>query len=229
VVTLEQVHLDRSKGTGLDFGIRDGYSWKGYYIKKYHIFDPKTGNIIISNIEHLKEKNNEEIESLELGSDIQSVEFMTGIPNCDLIRKRKPILKSADIFYIPSGDKIKTRNYLGSKRRSFTHGEKLVCEIYLPSTLFKKIVKIRNKVDKFPTFKGIFEQHKIYYRNFVFTIKSNYQIKNLDKNKEFLKDWKSVTRGSRWGEPLVTENLKDTILQDMRNFIKKYENFEVEN
>ena len=141
MVTLEQVHLARGgEGTGLNFFIRDGsYTWKGYYIKKYHIFDPKTKKIIINDISKIKEKSNKEIEILELGSITQSTGFITDIPNCDLIRKRKPIFNSEDIFYIPSGESIGVNNYLGKNMRAFTRDKKLVCELYLPSTLFKKI------------------------------------------------------------------------------------------
>jgi len=228
MVTLEWVHLDRIKGTGLNFGIRDGHSWKGYYIEKYHIFDPKNGNILIPNINHLTEKNNREIETLELGSSCQSLDFVTDIPACSLIRKRKPILKTQDIFYIPSGCEVDTCNYTSKKRRAFTRGKKRVCQLYLPSTLFSVIKRVKDKVTQHPTYKYIENQHILKYRKYQFAIVSNLKTINHDKNKEFLKDLKKLSDKDRWEEPIVTEKLKKDVLLNMKNFIEKYENFQVE-
>jgi len=229
MVTLDEVSLDRTKGTGLNFGIRDRHSWKGYFIEKYHIFDPKNGNIIISDITHLSEKNNKEMDRLELGSECQSLGFMTGIPACSLIRKRKPILKTPDIFYIPSGYEVGICNYIGKKKRTYTRGKKRVCQIYLPSTLFSSIKRVKDKITKYPTYKNVENQHILKYKQYQFTFVSNLKQVNHDKNKEFLKDLKRLSGRDSWSDPIVTKKLKNDILDNMKNFIEKYENFQVEN
>jgi len=230
MITLKEIALDRTRGTGLCFSIRDSYSWKPYFIKKYHIFNPKNGNIFISDIIHLKEKNNKEIESLDLGVSEQSVSFITNAPVCNLIRKRKPInLKTDDIYYIPTGEKVKTRNYMGKKKRTFTHGEALVCELYIPSNLFEKIYKIKDAVDRKPTYKLVRNQHKLRIKNYEFIVQSDERQVNHEKNKNFLSDLEKVSPYIKYGNnPLVTAEIKETILNNMREFISKYENFEVE-
>ena len=229
MVELHQVFLDREKSTGLNFGIR-GYSRHIYFIQKYHIFDPKTGNILINKITRLEERNQKEISLLKLGSSSQSIDFITDIPNCTLIRRLKPILNSEDIFYISnSSSKVKTRIFTNYRRSAFYRGTALTCELYLPSTLFKKIEKIKDKITLFPKYKSIENRHKLYYRDFIFTTTSNYQKKGLNKNAEFLEDLHGITGKSMWENNIVTEKFKDKILLNMRNFIEKYTHFEVEN
>ena len=49
-----------------------------------------------------------------------------------------------------------------------------------------------------------------------------------NKNKEFLKDLNRINGKSSWGDPILTAKLKNEVLDNMKEFIKKYENFEVE-
>jgi len=229
VIKLHRIFLDREKGTGLNFAIRDDSSQKSYFIKKYHIYDPKTGKILIRNITHLKEKNKEKIETLELGSSTQSLAFITDIPNCCLIQKRKPIFKSDNIYYIPSGCMLNTKEFCNEKRVAFTRGKKLVCELYLPSTLFQKIVRVKNNIIRGATFKLLKEQHNLFYKKFVFTSQSNSRQENFSKNKEFLTDMKCLKDYTEeWRCPPLNNKVKENILKVMQKIIRKYEKIKLE-
>lgn len=226
MVKLFQVFLDRSKGTGLSFGIQ-GRSFKGYYIHRYHVFDPKSKKILIKDISYLTEKNNKEIYSLELGAVSNSVEFISDIPNCNLIYSRKPKLDSEDVFYVSVGGEVSVKNYINKDtKRAFTRGEMRACEIYLPSTLFKKIKKLKDKTSYYSTCKSTENVHQLFYKDFVFTVTSNFKETHFEKNSSFMKDLNKITNSFK--DPVVTEDFKNKILIDMTNFLEKYKHFEVE-
>lgn len=230
MVTLEYADLDRGSGTGMSFSVIDPAYYRRYFVKKYHIFNPDTGEIIIKSITHISEKNNKEIKSLDLGVGSNTVSYLTGIPSCTLIRKRKPVFSTSNIFYIPSGHDVIARRYTGTHKKYFTRDKMLACELYLPSTLFDSTERITDTVSRGATFKVVTERHKLFLQDYEFTVKANRNETSLDKNKEFLEDLGNISPFSEYrSNPLVTAKVKDQVLLNMKDFLAKYENFKVEN
>lgn len=227
MVELFEVCLCRGKGTKLSFGIK-GIAYRSYYIKKYHIFDPILSKVIIGDIHKISEKNNQIIPLLELGSSGNAVNFISEIPNCNLILKRKPKLDTEDICYVPSGEEVETKNFRDSKKRlSYCIEKMLVCEIYLPITLFKRIDKLEDHIEYYSSSKLVENRHNIYYKNYIFTMNSNYQEINLKANSEFLEDLKKI-RPLQEYDSIINSEYKTDILKKMKEFIGKYQHIEME-
>lgn len=226
MVELFQVIPDRFKGTGLSFGIQ-GRSYKGYFVSRYHIFDHKSGKVIIKDITNISEKKTKDIYKLELGSTCNSVGFISDIPNCDLICARKPKLNKEDIYYVPvGGGEVGVKHYINIEtKRSFTRGNMNVCELYLPSSLFKNIKKLKDKIEYYSACKSIENMHQLSYKDFIFTVTSNFQEINMEGNAAFLKDLKNLYSK---GDPTLTKEFKNNTLANMQAFIEKYQHFEVE-
>lgn len=226
MITLHRIYPERgyyNKNTY--FSIFDRRS---YFIKKYHIFDPKKGCVIVKDIDNISEKNNPDIEKIELGSETNSLEFITGIPCYTLTRKNKPDLRLDNIFYIPSGTNIRVKNYFGSNKKTFTRGYAKTCELYLPVGLFAKIKKHKDVITYYLSDKIIKNKHSLYYKNYNFIVTSNCQEILLEKNEEFKKDIQNIFKNFDGRDIPLTTVLKNKVIEDMHNFIKKYENFKVE-
>lgn len=210
------------------------YNYKhNYLVNTFKFYNPETQEIVLD-CDYLISQYFKKNKSLKIGDEINSMSFILWGEDLDLKRKNKNNLKlDGSIFYRPLG-KRKTIGYMSGTRSGGSRAiKKLIADLYLPITSFeviehspRRIYKTESQIVYIP-YEIKYLSHSFFYRKFIEEIE-------YSKNKKYLLDKLNLITepSNRYGEVEESYKLTNKIIKrdinHIKNFIKKWDNFQVE-